>query len=153
VPCYSSLDAHLSAPPIPDTLVDGGAMTTMDSSSIGSPTTMVPKLTMSQKPTSAILNIAYAMQYPLADEPKPVLSRPAKIGVGVGGSLAGVFLIALVWLVVRKIVKHRKTKDEWDVARQTSVEERFGGSVADRSRVAHHERKMYPGVSAAAVNY
>jgi hypothetical protein len=153
VPCYSSLDAKLNPPPIPDTLVDGGALTTTGSNSLGSPTTAVPKLTMSQKPTKAILNIAYSMQYPLAEEPKPALSQPAKIGVGVGGSLAGVFLIALIWFVVRKVLAHRKTKNQPDFTVQTSVQERFGESVPDHSRVAHHDGKTYAGVSAAPVHF
>ncbi|KAF2679254.1 hypothetical protein K458DRAFT_490729 [Lentithecium fluviatile CBS 122367] len=156
IPCYSSLAKNLDAPPIPDTLVDGGRLTTATitgSDGVGTPTTTIPKLTMSQKPTLAILNIAYSMQYPLVEEPKPALSKPAKIGVGVGGSLAGVALVALLWFVIRKFLAHKRTKGELSAARQTNMEERFGSSVPDRSRVAHHGGKAYTGVATTAVNY
>ena len=153
MPCYSSLNAKLSPPPIPDTLVDGGAPMTTSSDPSPSPTTAVPKLTMSQKPTLAILNIAYSMQYPLAEDPKPALSQPAKIGIGVGGSFAGVFLVALVWMVVRRFLANRESKRQLDVARQTSVEERFGTSVPDHSRVAHHGGKTYAGISSSPVHF
>lgn len=152
VPCYSSLAANLKPPPIPDTLVDGGAMIT-GTDSMGSPTTTISKLTASQKPTSAILNIAYSMQYPLAEEPKPALSQPAKIGVGVGGSLAGIFLIAVVLLLVRKFMAHKKTKRELDIVRHPSVEERFGDRVPDHSRVAHHDGKKYSGVAQQPMHF
>jgi hypothetical protein len=93
------------------------------------------------------------MQYPLTDPPKPALNTPAKIGVGVGASFAGIFLVALVWFIISKFVLNRKTKGELDVARQTSVQERFGSRVHDRSRVAHHGGKTYTGVSTSAINY
>ena len=39
---------------------------------------------MTSKPTLAIVNIAYAMQFPVVPPPKPALETDAKIGIGVG---------------------------------------------------------------------
>ncbi|KAF1968878.1 hypothetical protein BU23DRAFT_601892 [Bimuria novae-zelandiae CBS 107.79] len=175
VPCYSSLAARMTPPPIPDTLVNqldtitsgdtdaaSGAITITGSNSRipSHRSTSVSALTMSQKPTSAIVNIVYTMQYPL-DPPKPALKPGAKIGIGVGASAGAIFMGFIVWFLVRRIFVHRRTKEEVQTVEQTSVSHRFSSGV-DMSRVAHevpavpgrnYRGKRYTGVSSSAVNY
>ncbi|KAJ4299818.1 hypothetical protein N0V90_005064 [Kalmusia sp. IMI 367209] len=179
VPCYSSLAAKMTPPPIPDTLVaaDGAPVTDREGNTItgtdenpfiattsavfASRTSgRVPALTLSQKPTSAIVNIAYAMQYPMVPPPKPALKPGAKIGIGVGASAAAILIAVLVWLLARKLLKRQSTRKELRAFEQSSVSQRFGSGV-DMSRVAHEPAgvgrvfggKKYAGVSTAAVNY
>src|SRR5436190_4986309 len=50
------------------------------------------------KPTSAVVNIVIALPYPV--QSPQGLSKPAKIGIGVGGAIAGIIIILLVVLLV-----------------------------------------------------
>lgn len=158
VPCYSSLKSEMTPPPIPDTLVQDATRTdSATSQSTGSAVTRVPALTMTQKPTSAIVNVAYAMQYHMVSEPKPSLKKEAKIGIGVGAGGGAVLIAVLALLVVRKFLAHKKTRDS---LAKTSVSQRFGHGV-DMSRVAHEGSSMsrthggakYTGVSTRGVDY
>jgi len=81
VPCYSTLPAAITPPPIPATLVG--------------------RAEASAKPTSAIVNVVYAMQYPLKQN-KPSMSTGAKAGIGVGVASAIILLAMLLWLFLRK---------------------------------------------------
>lgn len=158
VPCYSSLSAKLTPPPIPDTLVNGGQMIT--GSTHTTPSSTVPAATASQKPTLAIVNIAFSMQYPMVPGPKPALETKAKIGIGVGVTGAAVLIGVLLWFVIRKFFAHSKTKDQLRDVRQTDQAQRFGPNV-DMSRVANEpagmERKFggkkYTGVATSGVNF
>lgn len=63
------------------------------------------------KPTSAIINVVYAMQYPL----KPVSSKSglatgAKIGIGVGAGVIALIVAILSFLLVRKHKAHKRDK-------------------------------------------
>jgi hypothetical protein len=119
----------MDVPPMPDTLANY----------ITGTSTSTALATTSQKPTSAINNIAFAMQYPVIDEPKPTLKKGAKIGIGVGVAGGAVLLGLFVWLLIRRFTARRKTQN---VSQHTSVHDRFGNGV-DMSRVAHEQ----PGVS------
>lgn len=97
------------------------------------------------------------MQYPVAPPKEPALQKNAKIGIGVGASAGGILFIALLWFLVRRSLRHRRSKDE---VAQPSVAQRFESNV-DMSRVAHElpnagrtfGGKRYTGVSTASVNY
>ncbi|ORY15352.1 hypothetical protein BCR34DRAFT_184315 [Clohesyomyces aquaticus] len=118
VPCYSLLSSAVTAPPIPDTL----AATRSDTAAA-----------VSAKPTSAIVNIAYALQYPVnPPDKKPVLEKKAKIGVGVGVGSAAVILGVLIFLLVRNFFGHKKVKKD---LQRKDVSRRFGSGV-DVSQVA-----------------
>ncbi|KAF2260353.1 hypothetical protein CC78DRAFT_589860 [Lojkania enalia] len=122
IPCYSALNAEMTPPPMPDTLAQ-------DTS--GSTTAA----TASAKPTSAIVNIAYAMQYPMVPrQDQPALKKPAKIGIGVGVGSAAVIIGVLLWFLIRKFTSHRGVKSR---LRDASVSQRFGEGI-DTSYVAHH---------------
>jgi cell division protein FtsN len=56
-----------------------------------------------QKPTSAVVNIIYAIQFPVL--PSPGLSTGAIVGIGVGGGIA---IIVLSLLLVWRTRKHKK---------------------------------------------
>ncbi|OCK77048.1 hypothetical protein K432DRAFT_359289 [Lepidopterella palustris CBS 459.81] len=82
-PCYSTLPIALTPPPIPDNI-----------------TGTATDYTVSNIPTSAIVNVVYAMQYPVKPA-SPGLAPTAKIGIGagVGGAalLFGILISLLIW--------------------------------------------------------
>lgn len=164
----------MAPPPIPETLAynDLGAMprpvsTSTDSNnSPGSggsitptpfsrPSTLGP-----QKPTSAIVNIAYAMQYRLDPEDDPPISQGAKIGIGVGVAAGGLLILAIIAILIRKYgcLKRQRTKTGGYEPRST--EQRFSNQV-DRSRLAHqnpgvarmHEGHKYGGMTTRPGEY
>ncbi|KAF2457311.1 hypothetical protein BDY21DRAFT_372087 [Lineolata rhizophorae] len=90
-PCYSSLSSNKSPPPIPVVVSDADATT----ESVGLPT--------GSTPTSAIVNIVYAIQFPVRSQ--DALSTGAKAGIGVGATLGGIALASLifgVWWLLRR---------------------------------------------------
>lgn len=178
VPCYSSLAATMTPPPIPEELLnpldasekltqsrvitstdgDGRVFTTTVSPTSHNPDRVSPPTT-SQKPTSAIVNIVYTMNYPTVP-PSTKMSTGTKIGIGVGVSGAALLIVAVVWYLTRRHLAQRSSEKEMQQLERNSVLQRFGSGV-DRSRVAHRaagvERgyggKRYAGVAASAVNY
>jgi hypothetical protein len=80
-PCYSSLATQLTPPPLLNAgLPLSGAIPTHS--------------------VIAIVNVAYAMQFPVKPTPTTQFSTPAKIGVGAGvGAIAliGIAIISLFW--------------------------------------------------------
>lgn len=104
VPCYSSLSAKMTPPPIPDTLV--GHITKADAHSY--PTSVSD----SQKPTSAVVNIAYAMQYQVVALPKGGINSKVKIGLGVGVGVAAILVGSLLAVLVRKFFVHRRVRSK-----------------------------------------
>lgn len=135
ISCYSSLGKALTPPPIPDTLLQetlAGIITGTGTASL----TAAPHYTSTfkpEKPTSAIVNIAYAMQYPVVSLLKEELPKNAKIGIGVVVSGAAVLIGMLVWLLIRKVSAARKGTNQ---LQEHDVSQRFGAGV-DMSRVAH----------------
>ncbi|KAF2500079.1 hypothetical protein BU16DRAFT_613884 [Lophium mytilinum] len=85
-PCYSEISraALMTPPPMPDTYV-------LKATGSGG----------TSKPTSAIVNIVYAMQYQVKIPKKGGLALPSKIGIGAGagvGALAvGVLMFFILW--------------------------------------------------------
>jgi len=97
-PCFSS--TSISKPP-PITKILAGSQ----SSNISALLT-ASSSSSSSKPTFAVVNIVIALPYPVRDP--PVLSTPAKIGVGVGSSVAGIILIILLALLALRYRKPKK---------------------------------------------
>lgn len=152
VPCYSSLKVAMVPPPMPDTLAHPTITSAMSSGSSGAASSSVPALTMT-KPTSAIVNIAYAMQYAMVPAPKPALKKEAKIGIGVGVSGAAVIMVVVLWFIIRKFLGRSKSQKSIQ-GPGASVNQRFGDGV-DMSRVAHEQpppmSRTYGGAKYAGV--
>lgn len=148
MPCYSSLQSDLDPPPMPDTLADGPSRT----ASITKTRSTVPVLTMDEKPTSAIVNIVFAMQYPVVPAEESTLGKAQKIGIGVGVSGAAIVFGFLIWIVIRTLRMHKNRHPD---PAPVNVNQRFGVSV-DTSRAplrpAYGEIKD-PGVASRAVNF
>jgi hypothetical protein len=67
--------------------------------------TTLESSTTRHKPTSAIVNVVYAIQLPL--QPSSRLSPGVEAGIGAGAGVAGIAIIALlVW----RTRKHKKDK-------------------------------------------
>jgi hypothetical protein len=125
VPCYSSLAATMTPPPIPDSLVHH--ITRADVHSF--PTSA----SESQKPTSAVVNIAYAMQYQVVALPKRGLNSKIKIGLSVGVGVAAILVILLTAFLVRKVLVHRRVRSKVQGAGSEPLR---GGMVENMSQVA-----------------
>lgn len=85
-PCFSSLLGTATPPPI----------------TIG----LAANPTHSSLPTSAVVNLAWAMSFKVA-EPEPALSKGAVVGIGVG---AGVGAVVILAAVVFFFVRWRRSK-------------------------------------------
>ncbi|KAI9869152.1 MAG: hypothetical protein M1813_002976 [Trichoglossum hirsutum] len=83
-PCYSTLTSYAEPPPNDYT----------------------PTVTLSGiRTTSTVVNVVYAMHYPVTKKAPPRLRPEAKVGIGVGaaaGALAGSGLLYLLWRRYRK---------------------------------------------------
>lgn len=149
VPCYSSLQSDLDPPPMPDTLAGGARTGAASTTTAGS---SVPALTMDEKPTSAIVNVVFAMQYPMVPSGKPALKQAAKIGIGVGVSGAAIAFAILIWIVLRRLRTNKRKQHEPE---PINVNQRFGVAV-DMSRTAHgpaYVEAKSGGVTTRAVNF
>lgn len=98
-PCYSSLSTTLVPPPVP--------VTSNDLTSTPSPVATTHSTTTKQKPTSAIADIVYAVQYTL--QPSSSLSSGVKAGIGVGAGIGGVAAVTLTGFLIWKAIKRKKT--------------------------------------------
>lgn len=89
-PCFSNLRDNVTPPPLTAGLA------------------AVP--TDTRLPTSAILNVAWAMGYNVSDPDanKPPLSKPAAIGVGVGAGVVALLLLGLTAWVCMRVRKKKK---------------------------------------------
>jgi hypothetical protein len=58
------------------------------------------------KPTSAVINIVYAVKFPV--QPSSGLSTGAEAGIGVGAGLGGIAIVVLSLLLVWRTRKHKK---------------------------------------------
>lgn len=71
--------------------------------------TLLLSSTSTQKPTSAIVNIVFAIQYPV--QPATLgLSTGAKAGIGAGAGVAGIAIVTPSLLLVWRTRKHKKDK-------------------------------------------
>ena len=92
-PCYSTLLNPLTPPPIPDSI-----------------TSAIASSATSQKPISAIVNVVYAMQYPVKPPPKAGLAPSAKIGIGAGAGGAALLFGLLISLLIWKHRAHKRDR-------------------------------------------
>ncbi|KAF2263703.1 hypothetical protein CC78DRAFT_568770 [Lojkania enalia] len=90
-PCYSTLPVVSTPPLIPNSLLDNATTTA------------------AAKPTSAIVNVVYAMQYPV-QTPKQGMSTNAKIGIGAGAGGAALIFGVLTALLIWKHRAHKRDK-------------------------------------------
>jgi hypothetical protein len=151
---------------MPATLANGDVVTTtsgergkLSESVTAAPSSRPAAPYNNPKPTSAIVNIAYAMQYELApEEEAPLLKKEAKIGIGVGAAAGGILIVAIIAFLLRRYMVRKRSKVGGFEA--SSVAQRFGHEV-DMSRVAHeqagvartHEGVKYVGFSTLAVGH
>jgi hypothetical protein len=64
--------------------------------------------TTTLKPTLAVLNVVFALQYPVQPA-EPSLSTGAKAGIGAGAGVAGIAIVSLS-LVIWRMRRYRKDK-------------------------------------------
>jgi hypothetical protein len=88
---------------------------------------------MTQKPTSAIINVVFAFQYPVQPA-APGLSTGAQAGIGAGAGVAGIAIIALSILLVWRTRKHKKAL----AAIQANVPDSTGQSQSAMSSMSPH---------------
>jgi len=89
-PCYSTTSNYLTPPPIPV------SSTTNIGSSVGPETV-----------TSTVVNVVYAMNYPVKSRPSG-LSKGADAGIGVGSVAAAALAVsALLWFFLRRRRRER----------------------------------------------
>jgi len=82
--------------------------------SVNPPTlTLASDATTKEKPTSAVINIVWAMRYPVADPGGGGLSTAAKAGIGAGAGVAAILIAGLgicLWRYRRKNKKLAETQ-------------------------------------------
>lgn len=110
VPCYSSLSSYLVPPAVPVTSTTPELVpVTSTGSSAAATSTIFETLTSTPIPTSAVVNIVFAIQYNVLPSTSS-LSTGTKAGIGVGASVAGIAIIALSLLLLWRTRKHKKDK-------------------------------------------
>jgi hypothetical protein len=115
--CYSSLSSYLSPPVVP---VTGQMPISLPNTAAGSVTTSttLESSTTPHKPTSAILNVVYAIQLPLQPS-SPGLSPGVEAGIGAGVGVVGIVIIVLlVW----RTRKHKKDKQALTASQLTRLD-------------------------------
>lgn len=99
MPCYSSLANALTPPPIPASLT---AKPTTGAAASG---------TQAAAAVSTVVNVVYAMQYPVTvSTQSDGLPLAAKAGIGAGAGVAGLGLLALILCLVRMLRKRKHDK-------------------------------------------
>lgn len=104
-PCYSSLSSTLVPPAVP---VGTTSQEITLPANVTAAVSTQPISTANQKPTSAIVNIVYAIRYPV--EPSSGLSTGAKAGIGAGAGVAGIAIITLSILLIWRTRKHKNAE-------------------------------------------
>jgi hypothetical protein len=121
-PCYSTVSAFLTPPP---------PLPILTTSS-----------TISPLPTSTIINIVYAMAYPVKPS-SSALTPDAKAGVGAG---TGVFAIVMIFVIIAYFLRRRGWKISSPVnstGRQSTAD--MGATESSNSRFSelHHNSFLY----------
>jgi hypothetical protein len=115
VPCYSSVISYLVPPAVPVTSTapeSVPAIITGSSAVGGAAASTAAASTPTQIPTSAVVNIVFAVQYNVlpGESGESGLSTGTKAGIGVGAGVAGILIIALSLLLVWRTRMHKKDK-------------------------------------------
>jgi hypothetical protein len=114
VPCYSSLSDFLSPPAVP--VADYEPPISIPPSALAT-TTSTTSSTSSGQPTSAVVNVVFAVQYSLA--PAQGLSTAAQAGIGAGTSVAGIAIILLAFFLIWRTIKHNKDENRYALSQAT----------------------------------
>ncbi len=125
-PCFSSFGSNAKTTPPP--LTAGLAANPTDSS----------------KPTSAILNIAWAMSYNVTEPPSSGLSQAATIGIGVGAGVLAILLGVLFAFVCLRIRKSKRQQREAETAARIAAAG-GGGMGADVGETSYQHGYHQPG--------
>jgi hypothetical protein len=96
------------------------------------------------KPTSAVVNVVYAVHYPLK---RSGLSSGAKIGVGVGAGLGGLLLIALGIVGCFLLFRRRQPRGDAPAVPTTGQPQEY--SDAKQPQVQTYQQAVYPSTVAA----
>jgi hypothetical protein len=129
-PCYSSLLSTRSPPSLPElTNLNPESLITATSTNISTSTTST---STSKKPTSAIVNIVYAMPYP-AKKHLPGLAQGTKIGISVGSSVAGLVIGLLAILLLLGSRKRKKDQQMIKALKGVEPVSNFNGSASDNT--------------------
>ncbi len=78
-------------------------------------------------PTLAVLNVVYAVPYPLA--PAQGISTAAKAGIGTSSSIAGIAIIVIILLLIRRTKKRNNGRNTYAPSQATGP-----GSTAGQSQ-------------------
>ncbi|KAK3295244.1 uncharacterized protein B0H64DRAFT_321318, partial [Chaetomium fimeti] len=108
-PCFSSLAGRATPPPI----------------TVGMPANP----TDTTLPTSAVVNLAWAMGFKVDDDPAPALSKGAVVGIGVGSGVVAVTVIAAIAYFVLRWRRNR---------RAAAVEEHLGAGEGMTYTAGYH---------------
>lgn len=111
VPCYSSLKNLATPPPVPVQNYQTPASLPVTAKPSSSSSTISYG---SNKPTSAVVNVVYAVQYPLT--PSPGLSTGAKAGIGAGAGVGALVIIGLTAALIWRTKKHKRDKKAFEAA-------------------------------------
>jgi hypothetical protein len=137
-PCYSLLSSTLIPPTVPVTPIDR----------ITAPTNIAttPSTTSNQKPTSAIVNIVYAVQFTL--QPSPGLSSGAQAGIGVGAGVAGIAIFTLMGLFIWRTKKRKTAESRLTAMQQTPAQHRDSNSRSQSGATATSSPYVYSKLTA-----
>ncbi|KAI9803560.1 MAG: hypothetical protein M1825_001903 [Sarcosagium campestre] len=104
-PCFMTFPNALTPPPIP---LGAGDSAPASASGEATPTT---------KPTSAVVNVAYAIHYPVTSAGGSKLSVGAKAGIGAGAGLVALVIAAVLIYLIRKSRRRKKDREILDSLR------------------------------------
>lgn len=133
VPCYSSLGNFLSPPAVP---VPG--YETPISIQLTALATSTTSSTPLGKPTSAVINVIFAVQYPLSSAQG--LSTGAKVGIGVGAGVGAIAIIGLAGALIWRTRMHNKDKKALAAAQAAMISSPSGlGATSGDAKSPVHE--------------
>ncbi|KAI9797273.1 MAG: hypothetical protein M1833_005569 [Piccolia ochrophora] len=128
-PCFSTLLSEATPPPIPATEASD------DCSSVTSQANFDGLPSSNTKPTSAVVNVAYAMQFPVQPSGGSGLNNGAKAGIGVGvGAVALSFVMLLIYLIWKSRQK-RKDRAVIGSLKGSGLDSSVAGSTPHTSHV------------------
>jgi hypothetical protein len=117
VSCYRSLSTYLVPPAVP--------VTSQMPVPSAAASTQLKLSTLTQNPTSAIVNVVYAIQYPVQPASSG-LTTGAEAGIGAGAGVAGIVIIVLPIMLLMRTQKHKK--GQASAYRYSNYSTRYDGS-------------------------
>lgn len=107
-----------------------------------SPSAAAPATTSNQKPTSAVINIIFAVQFPLQSSPN--LSTSAKAGIGVGATIAGFAIFTLTGLLIWRTRKQKRAKRRLAATPQSTEPDANSNALGQSGTTAVSSSYAYP---------